>query len=59
MSDIVTTSLHLQYQNQRGGRIVLQAIAAPPKQEWGSANDALKDALDLEREVNEVRLRTP
>lgn len=44
-----------QYQNERGGRIVLQAIAAPSLQEWGNAHDALQAALDLEKQVNQVR----
>lgn len=43
-----------QYQNQRGGRIVLQAVAAPAQQEWGSALDGLQAALDLEQQVNQV-----
>merc|ERR1712071_539407 len=34
----------MKYQNRRGGRIVLQAVAAPAQQEWGSAHDALKAA---------------
>eukprot|EP00397_Hematodinium_sp_SG-2012_P062825 GEMP01085573.1.p1 GENE.GEMP01085573.1~~GEMP01085573.1.p1 ORF type:complete len:171 (+),score=21.89 GEMP01085573.1:112-624(+) len=46
----------MKYQNQRGGRIVLQAIAAPSLQEWGNAHDALQSALDLERQVNKCLL---
>lgn len=46
----------MKYQNQRGGRIVLQAVAAPPQQEWGNAHDALKAALDLEKQVNQSLL---
>jgi len=46
----------MKYQNQRGGRIVLQGIAAPSLQEWGSAHDALQAALDLERQVNQSLL---
>ncbi|XP_050724394.1 ferritin-like [Eriocheir sinensis] len=46
----------MKYQNQRGGRIVLQAIAAPPQQEWGNCNDALQAALDLEKQVNQSLL---
>ncbi|KAK4322534.1 hypothetical protein Pmani_006715 [Petrolisthes manimaculis] len=44
------------YQNKRGGRIVLQAIAAPSLQEWGNSHDALQAALDLERKVNQSLL---
>lgn len=46
----------MKYQNQRGGRIVLQAIAAPCQQEWGNCNDALQAALDLEKQVNKSLL---
>lgn len=34
---------------------MLQAIAAPCQQEWGNAHDALQAALDLEKQVNQVR----
>lgn len=43
----------MNYQNKRGGKIALSAIAAP-KNEWGTAQDAMIAALDLEKEVNEV-----
>jgi len=43
----------MKYQNKRGGRIVLQPIAAPTLQEWGTALDALQAALDLEKQVNQ------
>lgn len=46
----------MKYQNRRGGRIVLQAIAAPTLQEWGSAVDGLQAALDLEKQVNQSLL---
>ncbi|KAK4322535.1 hypothetical protein Pmani_006715 [Petrolisthes manimaculis] len=46
----------MKYQNKRGGRIVLQAIAAPSLQEWGNSHDALQAALDLERKVNQSLL---
>jgi len=46
----------MKYQNSRGGRIVLQAIAAPSLQEWGSALDGLSAALDLEKQVNQSLL---
>ncbi len=48
--------LFMKYQNKRGGRIVLQAIAAPSLQEWGNAHGALQAALDLERQVNQSLL---
>jgi len=46
----------MKYQNSRGGRIVLQAIAEPTLQEWGSALDGLQAALDLEKQVNQSLL---
>lgn len=45
----------MKYQNKRGGRVTLSDIKAP-KIEWGSAQDAMQAALDLEADVNEVRL---
>jgi len=48
--------IFMKYQNKRGGRIVLQPIAAPTLQEWGTALDALQAALDLEKQVNQAIL---
>jgi len=46
----------MKFQNQRGGRIVLQDIKAPEKPEWGSALDAMEAALALEKHVNQALL---
>ncbi|XP_026532322.1 ferritin heavy chain A-like [Notechis scutatus] len=46
----------LKYQNKRGGRIVLQDIKKPEKDEWGNSLDALEHALQLEKEVNQALL---
>merc|ERR1719309_989334 len=46
----------MKYQNQRGGRIVLQDIKAP-QVEWNTHIHALEDALALERKVNESLLK--
>ncbi|WP_440994814.1 ferritin family protein, partial [Cysteiniphilum litorale] len=46
----------IKYQLQRGGRLLLQAVAAPALQEWGSALDGLQAALDLEKQVNQSLL---
>ena len=43
--------IFIDYQNKRGGRVVLKAVEAP-KQEWASALEALEDALALEKTVN-------
>jgi ferritin heavy chain len=45
----------VKYQNMRGGRVVLQDIIKPIKDEWGSALEAVQAALDLEKRVNLVR----
>ncbi|KAH3835923.1 soma ferritin-like [Dreissena polymorpha] len=46
----------MKYQNKRGGRIVLQAIQKPDKDEWGCGLDAMKTALELEKAVNQALL---
>lgn len=43
----------MKYQNKRGGRVTLSDIKAP-QNEWGTAQDAMQAALDLETDVNEV-----
>ncbi|CAG9859702.1 unnamed protein product [Phyllotreta striolata] len=43
----------MEYMNKRGGRIILSEIPAPAKQEWPTAVEAMADALQLEKEVNE------
>jgi len=46
----------MKYQNSRGGRLVFQAINAPAKIEWDSGLQSLKDALTLEKKVNQSLL---
>nr|XP_020666799.1 ferritin heavy chain A-like [Pogona vitticeps]XP_020666800.1 ferritin heavy chain A-like [Pogona vitticeps] len=46
----------LRYQNKRGGRVVLQDIRKPEKDEWGNTLDALQSALELEKKVNQALL---
>jgi len=46
----------MKYQNQRGGRIVLQNIQKPERDEWGTALDAMQAALALEKNVNQSLL---
>jgi len=43
----------MKYQNQRGGRILLQAVKKPERDEWGSALEAMESALRLEKSVNQ------
>lgn len=47
----------MKYQNQRGGRIVLQDIKRPLADEWTSGLAAMQAALELEKSVNEQLLQ--
>jgi ferritin heavy chain len=46
----------MKFQNQRGGRIVLQDIAKPSKQDWANGLEAMEAALELEKTVNQSLL---
>ncbi|CAK6973393.1 ferritin%2C heavy polypeptide 1a [Scomber scombrus] len=46
----------MKVQNQRGGRIFLQDIRKPERDEWGSGVEALECALQLEKSVNQSLL---
>ena len=46
----------MDYQNTRGGKIVLYPIKKPAKDDWGSALDGMKVAQELERTVNQSLL---
>jgi len=46
----------MKYQNKRGGRVVLQDVKKPAQDEWGTGLDAMKVALQLERDVNQSLL---
>jgi len=46
----------MRYQNKRGGRVLLRDVAKPPRDDWGSALDALQTSLGLERTVNQSLL---
>ena len=46
----------MKYQTERGGRIVLQDIKRPDKDEWGTGLDAMEAALALEKNVNQALL---
>jgi len=47
----------MKYQNKRGGRIVLQPLAKPAKDEWISPLEAVSTALELEKTVNDSLLK--
>ena len=46
----------MKFQNDRGGRVVLQDVKKPAKDEWGSGLDAMQAALELEKTVNQALL---
>lgn len=46
----------MNYQNKRGGRIVLADVKKPEKDEWGTGLDAMSAALQLEKNVNQALL---
>nr|AAA49532.1 ferritin [Aquarana catesbeiana] len=43
-------------QNKRGGRIVLQDVEKPERDEWGNTLEAMQAALQLEKTVNQALL---
>ena len=46
----------MNFQNKRGGRIVLQDIKKPERDEWGTGLDAMQVAMSLEKSVNSALL---
>ncbi|KAI1711182.1 ferritin-like domain-containing protein [Ditylenchus destructor] len=46
----------MKYQNTRGGRIVLQPIGKPERDDWGNALEAFQAALALEKMNNQSLL---
>jgi len=46
----------MKYQNMRGGRIVLQDVQKPERDEWGTGLEAMQCALALEKRVNQSLL---
>jgi len=46
----------MAFQNKRGGRIVLQDIKKPDRDEWGCGLDAMQVAMGLEKSVNQSLL---
>ncbi|XP_059496650.1 ferritin, heavy subunit-like, partial [Stegostoma tigrinum] len=46
----------LKFQNQRGGRVLLQDVKKPERDEWSKSLQALQVALDLEKNVNQSLL---
>ncbi|XP_069766021.1 ferritin heavy chain B-like [Narcine bancroftii] len=46
----------IEYQKQRGGRVQLQKIEKPAKNEWKNGLEATQDALELQKNVNKSLL---
>ncbi|CAJ0595325.1 unnamed protein product [Cylicocyclus nassatus] len=46
----------MHFQNLRGGRVVMQAVNKPEKDEWGNALEAFQAALALEKFNNQSLL---
>ncbi|KAF9581224.1 hypothetical protein BGW38_001844 [Lunasporangiospora selenospora] len=46
----------IEYQNRRGGTVVIQTIPAPSS-DWTSAKNAVESALQLEKDMNKNLLR--
>merc|ERR1712012_335657 len=46
----------MEYQTKRGGRTVFQDISKPTTMEWGTPLQAMLDALELEKTVNQSLL---
>ncbi|KAM9426223.1 ferritin heavy chain, oocyte isoform 1-T2 [Pholidichthys leucotaenia] len=42
----------LEYQNMRGGRILLQNIAKPSREDWRSGLDAMSFSLEYQKNLN-------
>ncbi|XP_075890512.1 ferritin, lower subunit isoform X1 [Nelusetta ayraudi] len=42
----------LEYQNVRGGRILLQTIAKPSREDWRGGLDAMSFSLDYQKSLN-------
>ncbi|XP_068099005.1 ferritin, lower subunit [Hyperolius riggenbachi] len=46
----------IKYQNRRGGRVFLQSIEKPERDDWTNGLEALQTALKLEKTVNQALL---
>ncbi|XP_063292080.1 ferritin, lower subunit [Pelobates fuscus] len=46
----------IKYQNERGGRVFLQSVEKPERDDWSNGLEALQLALKLEKTVNQAIL---
>jgi len=44
----------IDFQRRRGGKVVLNAIETPSKQEWATPLSSVQFALKMEKNVNQV-----
>jgi len=44
----------MKYQQQRGGKVVLQGIEKPERDSWGSVLEAVQAALEMEKNINQT-----
>ncbi|XP_072514770.1 ferritin, lower subunit [Salminus brasiliensis] len=42
----------LEYQNMRGGRVLLQTIAKPTREDWRGGQDAISFSLEYQKSLN-------
>ncbi|XP_032868971.1 ferritin, heavy subunit-like [Amblyraja radiata] len=46
----------MEYQNARGGRLLVKDIKKPEKHEWGNGLEAMQSSLQMEKDVNQSLL---
>jgi len=46
----------IKFQNQRGGRVLLQNIQKPDRDQWSSGLESMQTALAIEKHANEAML---
>lgn len=56
MEELGHAQKFMEFQNKRGGKIILADLKKPAQDEWGSALDGMKAAQTLERTVNQALL---
>ena len=46
----------MKYQNMRGGRVQLQDLRKPEKDDWGTPLEVFQTSLEMEKAVNKALL---
>lgn len=57
LGELLHAEAFMKLQNQRGGRILLEDIKKPLKDDWGTGLEAMETALELEKTVNQVSVQ--